>query len=195
VFAHVTVWKDRYAARLEAGVKGEATPIQNFDHENRIIYDQYATIPWEALDRYERDASTRLRAAVQGLSLDELDDKESFSWTNGRPLWQSVSFNVYYHPLDHVSDYLCKRGQFDRARELQEKIARQTAALDDSEAWRSTASYNLACFYALQDQPGRALELLAEAFSMNPNLVEWSKQDHDLDGLRDLTGYRALFVD
>jgi hypothetical protein len=66
-------------------------------------------------------------------------------------------------------------------------------SLDDSDSWRGTITYNLACFYALDDQPRPALEKLGQALKLNPGLVDWSKEDSDLDSLRELPDFQALY--
>jgi hypothetical protein len=44
--------------------------------------------------------------------------------------------------------------------------------------------YNLACFYAQQNQLEKAAALLPEALTFAPDLQEWSKSDPDLVALR-----------
>ena len=56
------------------------------------------------------------------------------------------------------------------------------------------ALYNLACFYATTGQPDKALPLLPEALRLRPDLVEWSKEDSDLDTLRDMPAFQALYA-
>ncbi len=55
------------------------------------------------------------------------------------------------------------------------------------------ASLVLVCFFSLNDKADRAIELLREAFALNAGLLEWSQQDSDLDALRELPEYQALF--
>ncbi|GAC1350884.1 MAG: hypothetical protein NVSMB27_37720 [Ktedonobacteraceae bacterium] len=44
--------------------------------------------------------------------------------------------------------------------------------------------YNLACFYAQQNQLEKAAAVLPEALTFAPDLQEWSKSDPDLVALR-----------
>ena len=39
----------------------------------------------------------------------------------------------------------------------------------------------------------QALALLPEALRLQPDLVEWSKEDTDLSSLHDLPAYQALY--
>jgi len=66
------------------------------------------------------------------------------------------------------------------------------AALDPASSWQGTVEYNLACFYALHNLPQAALDCLASAFAQNPDLIDWSKQDPDLDSLRSHPTFQAL---
>jgi len=84
-------------------------------------------------------------------------------------------------------------GESDRAQVLQERIVQEMAPLDDSDGWRGVVTYNLACFYALSDQPALAVEKLRRAFELNPWLIDWSKEDSDLDSLRELVDFQALY--
>ena len=45
--------------------------------------------------------------------------------------------------------------------------------------------YNLACFYAQQNQLEKAAARLQEALAFAPDLKEWLKSDPDLVALRD----------
>jgi hypothetical protein len=51
----------------------------------------------------------------------------------------------------------------------------------------------LACFYATSGQADKALALLPEALRIQPDVVEWSKEDSDLISLHGLVAYQALY--
>ena len=63
---------------------------------------------------------------------------------------------------------------------------RQCQAFDNSPTWHGVVQYNLACQYALLGQPESAIHALRQALQLNPDLLEWSKQDPDLDSIRAL---------
>ena len=65
-------------------------------------------------------------------------------------------------------------------------------SLSEESPFVGTYAYNLACFYALGGEKEQALKRLRQAFELRPDLIEWSKQDSDLDSLRDDPGYVAL---
>jgi len=195
VAAHIIVGNDQLAADLEAATRGDAPPerIADFNEANRRIFEANRERPWEDLLEYEEKVSARLVAAVSGLPDEMLNDPERFEWTNGRPLWWRVGFTVCFHALDHLSKLHLEWGESDRAQLLQERIVHDMRPLDDSDGWQGTITYNLACFYALSDQPGSALEELRRAFELNPWLIDWSKEDSDLDSLRELADFQALY--
>lgn len=194
VKAHVTVWNDRIAAQLEAAARGEQPEIiQDFNEANRQIFEANRERSWQDLQIYQEQTFIRLVAAVEALSEETLDDPERFEWTNGRPLWWGVGFTAYYHTLAHVSDVYLERGDVDLAGRLQEQVAADMVTLDNSQAWRGISLYNLACFYARNAQAERALDALRRALQLNPGLVDWSKEDSDLEALRELPAYQALY--
>lgn len=195
VAAHIIYWNDRLAADLEAAARDVAPPerVEDFDEANRQIIEAHRAWPWEDLLEFEHKASARLLAALDGLSEDMLDDPRRFEWTDGRPLWWRIAFTVFFHALDHLSKCHLEWGAGQRAQEIQELIARDMGKLDDSDTLQGTLTYNLACFYALSEQPAAALETLPRAFKLDPGLVDWSKADSDLDSLREMPAFQALY--
>jgi len=192
--AHIIVWNDRLAANLEAAARGDAPrQYEDFEAANRQVFEANRERSWQDLLDYEERVSARLVAAVDGLSDEMLNDPERFEWTDGRPLWWRVGFTVCFHALDHLSKLHLEWGESDSAQVLQERIVQDMGPLDDSDGWQGTITYNLACFYALSDQPDPAVEKLRRAFELNPWLIDWSKEDSDLDSLRELTEFQALY--
>jgi hypothetical protein len=194
VMAHITVGNERLAADLEATASGdEPERIDDFDEANRQVFEANRERTWQDLLAFEETVSTRLAAAVEALTEEALNDPTSFEWTGGRPLWWRVGFTAYFHPLDHLTKLYLEWGESVVAQEIQERVAQDMVKLDDSDTWRGTVTYNLACFHALNRQPGPALEKLRQAFKLNPGLVDWSKGDSDLDSLRELPEFVALY--
>ncbi len=52
--------------------------------------------------------------------------------------------------------------------------------------------YNLACLFALTDQPEQALRYLKRAVPIDPQVKEWAKQDADLRNLHNLAGFKRV---
>jgi hypothetical protein len=55
--------------------------------------------------------------------------------------------------------------------------------------------YNMACMYSLSGNLNAAVEELRHALQLRPDLTEWSKQDPDLNPLRDRDDFKALYSD
>ena len=71
-------------------------------------------------------------------------------------------------------------------------VTRNSLTLDESTSWQGQALYNLACFYALSGEKDKSLENLSKAFSLRPDMIEWSKEDTDLASLWDEPAFLAL---
>ena len=52
--------------------------------------------------------------------------------------------------------------------------------------------YNLACLFALTDQPEQALRYLKRAISIHPEVKTWALEDADLGKLHDLAGFKGI---
>jgi len=184
--AHATFWTERMVAQLQAATGGEPpASIEDYQKTNDEVFESNKNRNWEDIFAWAIEVSRQFHTALDAVSEEVLENTTGSAGTGGRPLWQNVALSMY-HPMHHVADIYLERGDFQSAQSLQERVAEGLAALDDSDAWQGTLQYNLACFYALHDKPQRAL---------SPNLIEWSKQDGDLDSLRELPEFQALVVD
>ncbi len=196
LLAHIAAWNEVVAEGLELCRRGETPPrSEGLEEANRQIFEAHCQKTWDEVMAYEERTFERLAAAVEALPEEVLLDPQRFEWTGGRAIWKRVAFTGCFHALDHVSKFLVGRGERERATQLQERMAEKIAALDEAPDWQGATLYNLACFYALSDQPDRALRVLPRALELSPELVDWSKGDADLDALRDLPQFRALYVD
>ena len=72
-------------------------------------------------------------------------------------------------------------------------LGQPTLALDDSPEWIGLVFYNTACSYSLLGNKKEAIEELRKALAARPNLVDWSKQDPDLEPLHNEPDYQALY--
>ncbi len=80
---------------------------------------------------------------------------------------------------------LCLVGEIKKGRELAERALGQ----DQNEP---VVLYNVACFYALQGDATRSIELLTRAIEQGWGDREWLETDSDLDSLRDDDRFKAL---
>ncbi len=192
--AHVAFWDARTLARLKHILGGPAPEALegHFQETNERVFREHATRPASEIISCLETVYEDLLTALDRLPDETLEDRQRFPWTAGRPLWQSLVFTPVYHAIHHVCDVLADQAKIEEARALQEEYAERMAALDPASSWQGTVEYNLACFYALHNLPQTALDCLATAFSQNPDLIDWSKQDPDLDSLRSHPTFQAL---
>lgn len=195
VIAHVIHWDAETAGELEDPdqVDKQASGA-GVDHINAEIWQKYTTVTWaelkEKLDKVNQD----LIANLDKISEEQLTDQERYEWTNGRPLWQRVTFGCFYHPLQHVAELFARRGQQDIANEIQEQTAEMQMTLLESDTWQGTVLYNLGCFYAVTGQDALALEKVGQGIERYPYLKEWAPQDSDLKTLWEKPEFQALLA-
>ncbi len=194
--AHVTFWTERLVTQLEVATGGEPPgSIEDYQKTNDEVFEANKNRNWEDVLAWAIEVNLQFREAFEAIPEDVLTDSERFEWMGGNPLWRNVYYSGVYHPIHHISDVYIGFGDFEVAQSLQERVAEGLAALDDSDSWQGTIQYNLACFYALHDKPQQALTLLKIALKRAPNLLELSKQDNDLDSLRELPEFQAMVAD
>jgi len=195
VAAHLAEWKARMGQRLAAARRNETPPkYDDIDQANAEIFEQYRDQSWaDVLKALER-AHVELVEQTRAMPESDLIDAERFPWQEGRPLWRRIVGSGYSHPVQHLAQLYIERGQRDDATRIQETAAEWLAALDDSPDWQGVTIYNLACHYALSGEKEKAIAKLGEALRLNPDLIEWSKQDSDLASIREEPAYRSLYV-
>ncbi len=193
--AHTTFWTERLVKQLQAAT-GDEPPgsIEDYQKTNDEVFEANKNRNWEDILAWAEKVSRQFHTVFDTVSEKMLEDTAGSEGAGRRPLWQNVAFTGVYHPMHHIADIYLEREDMQGAQAVQERVAEGLAALDDSDAWQGRTQYNLACFYALHDKPERALALLKIAFKRAPNLMEWSKQDSDLDSLRELPEFHALVV-
>jgi tetratricopeptide (TPR) repeat protein len=101
----------------------------------------------------------------------------------------------YEHPAEHWADLYVSRNELDHAIQLRQSVAATVGELFAHDpTTRGYVFYNLGCFYARAGQTEPAIEALQQALVLVPSLVEHSKQDSDLDTLRDMSEFQALYA-
>ncbi len=195
IVAHVAEWERRLAVNLAVARRGEKPPTYpDFDRVNAEIFAEYCARPWDEVLTAAREANRALAAEVRLRTDADLSDPQRNPWTAEQPLWKRILGNAFIHVVSHYGQYYIEHDGRVRADRLQEEAAALLGPLDETPAWRGQTVYNLACHFALAGDKQRALALLKEALQLNPGLAEWSKQDTDLDSLRDDDEYLALFA-
>ena len=192
VITHLNFWGQHFLRQLEKSAKGEKVPLAG-DYFNEVndgvLYEHMEQPLDEALAEYEQ-IHKELLQVYDSFAADDLSDAKKFAWLEGRPMSDRVLGNLVWHPQAHIADFYVKRGQRDKAIAMQEAL---TEKLKEFPNWGGTAFYNAAWFYALNNMPDKAIPCLKTAFAQRPDLMEWSKQDSDLDSLRELAEYKALY--
>lgn len=189
--SHNTMWQQRALERINAIVRGEEPPnTDDYLALNDAHFELYRERSWADTIAEAEKTYRALVSLTQLLSEEDLIDPVRFAQANGRPLLRHIVGNGFEHPEMHLAQLYVERGEIERATQLQEEA---TTRLEELPEERGTARYNLACYYALAGQKAKALAELKTALTANPGLVEWSKQDTDLNSLRDDPAYQALY--
>jgi len=192
--AHANFWTERVIAQLLIAAGRETLErLQDYSKSNEETFESFKDQSWQEIHLWSEQVHHQLLDAFSVISLDDLEDPDRFEWTNHRPLWNEVIFTGVYHRLQHACDILTLSGLADHVQGIQEQFSRMMEEIDDSDEWRGTTRYNLACYYALDGNLDAAMETFKAALVLNPKLLEWSKQDGDLDSLRELAEFQALY--
>src|SRR5450432_2265148 len=190
MLAHLAAWQDRRTQQLAAVLDGKTPPaFEDVEEINTADFEKFHKMPWQDVLAFVNATISTLIEQTRTLPEDALTNPQA----NGRPLWSSVVGDGYAHPQTHLAGFYVQRGQLQRATQMQEAAAEALSQFDKPFG-RGTALYNLACFYALNGQSGKALTLLPEALKLAPDLLEWSKQDSDLESLHNEPAYLALYT-
>lgn len=106
-----------------------------------------------------------------------------------------IVLNSWYdHPAEHWADVYLSRHEIDRALDLRQAVATTYRELfPHLTKMYSFELYKLGVYSARGGRSERAISALREALTVNPSLVEQIGQDTDLDPLRALPGFQALF--
>ena len=196
VWAHVVEWK------LITGRKMAPSEIENVTllyegglHEiNEAIFQHLKDRSWEELEELRQEGNRLLRENLAALSAEQIEDPSAFPWLEGRPLWQHVAHNAYQHSLQHMAELFLEKDNYPEAERLMVAGSQGMLSLAKDPATLASFPYNLACFLALNGQTDKAIDQLLLVLPARPDLLEWSKQDSDLDSIRQDARYLALIA-
>ena len=191
MLAHLAFWNQHFNRQLERGFAGQPIPKSGdyLDQVNNGVLYEHLEQPFDEALADEGAAYSNFRQIIAGISPEDMQDPQKYAFLESRSLLERALGTYGYHTAAHISDYYVKHGQVERARALQESI---TQSLLGFPGWEANAVYNLGCFYALNGFKQEAIAKVKEAFEIKPDLVEWAKQDSDLDALRDMAEYKEL---
>ena len=194
--AHLNFWRRQSIVRLEAAARGGTPPdTDDFQHLNEETFAAERLTPWgDVLAEADR-LFAAVVPALAPLAEEDLTDPRRFDWRKGDPLAWTVIGAFLEHPAEHYAQWYRERGDPTRAlARYQETVQTMWAFFGASEVY-GNALYNLGCYCAQAGETEAAIDALRQAFPLDPRLVEWSKQDGDLDSLRDLSAFQALYSD
>ena len=191
---HALFWAQRRLDILETYEKGEEwedTGFDHFDDENKVIFQEHKDRTWQ-------DAIQMAEGTYQGMiAYLERTSEEYLRETleeEERTVWRGIVDNFSSHPMIHLWEMLVAVDKIDTLVEMfGDDYFEMLLEVDDSEAFQGGVYYNRACLLALTGNPEKAVELLGIALKMVPALIEWSTQDSDLDTLREMPEFQALY--
>jgi hypothetical protein len=191
-YAHIAAWMIQMVTRYTEPEK-EIPERDDIDMENARIFSEWKDKSW---DEVIKDLDTIYQKTIDfldGLSEEQLLTPLNDTRPNAQPAWRYILGNACQHPVSHFSFAYPKYNESERALKIQERIVEDLLALDEDPTWRGTIHYNLACAFALAGDSGKAISLIKRAFADRPNLIEWSTKDTDLDRIRNLPEFIALY--
>lgn len=191
--AHVTAAKIRNAWKLDAASRGEPAPSFD-DHENAQIFAENAHRPWEEVAEEADRVCEQLVVQVQSLTVGQLNSLQPDPCEGEKLLWRQLLYPFLWHPYGHLTGYYLGREDAVRATRLHQALVDVVRSLDAPGPLLGCVTYNLACVFAVTGRSSEALDLLGEALRLDPELVELSQHDGDLDSLRQDPKFSELFA-
>jgi len=194
VINHLAGWKLRLADNLEAAANG-GTPVRydNYLEINDQEFEDFRDRPWSEIWDRAGEAQQALLAQIEARDEETLRGTDTLPWQGELPLWRYFVGTGYVHSLAmHLAPLYIARGDAVYSTKLAEEAVPQLLALDDAADWHGVVHYNLACQYAQTDEKEKAIQQLRQAFELNSNLIEGSKQDSDLASIHQDPAYLAL---
>jgi hypothetical protein len=192
LLAHLTSWRRVAVARVIAVRHGEQ-PLggEEVQRHNDATFARERMRPWPDVLADSDDAFEALLIQVEALTEPQLAET-GYPWLDGFPFWASVA-GTFEHTLEHLADYYREHGGWPHAEHLLDRQAAGLLALDGSDHMRAYVSYSQGGFWATAGRPDRAIPLLRDALTCDPQLVAEAQHDTRLDALRGLPEFQSLF--
>ncbi len=186
--AHRTFWHQDLILKVTAILQHQEIPPseESDDQLNSMVFEKHKLRPWSALHAESERVYAELITLIERLSEEDLTVSHRFaSITGGKPLYTAFLGSCYEHDQEHLVQYYSDRHDLPRAIEIREKYANRVIQAEVPAWVKGWFLYNLACFYAQQNQLEQAAARLQEALTLAPDLKEQSKSDPELVALRD----------
>ena len=186
--AHRTFWHQDLILKLTAILQHQEIPPseESEDQLNSMVFEKHKLRLWSALYAGSERVYAELITLIEQLSEEDLTASNRFaSLTGGKQLYTAFLGSCYEHDQEHLAQYYSDRHDLPRAIQIREKCANRVMQAEVPAWIKGWFLYNLACFYAQQNQLEKAAALLPEALTFAPRLKEGAESDPDLVALRD----------
>ena len=193
--AHLNFWRDRTLRRLIAVRDGaeQPGPSPDFQPENERNFAAQQHKPWSEIIAESDRLFRETKQVIPQLTDAQLTEPIQLG-TVEIGLSERIVSDFLQHPSEHLTQLYRERGDPARAEQQDRATVEAIGELfGKNSTMYGYAIYNLGCFYALNGETDRAIAAVGEALPLIPSLVEWSKQDTDLDSLRDIPAFQALY--
>ncbi len=195
--AHLNFWRDvalrqMMAIRDGAVVPGSLDEDDDMQNARNFVKHQYTS--WSVVigesDRLFRAAKQVIGQLTDAQLTEPLQAAGGFSRAD-----RFVS-DFMEHPAEHLAQVYRERGDITQAEE-QERATVQIISELAGQQWAAYgyALYNLGCTYARHGETAKAIAAIGEALPLVPRLVERSQKDPDLDALRAIPAFQALYTE
>jgi hypothetical protein len=191
--AHIAHWYQIMAEDLDGPRDKPAIDYGDFSKINEKIFHEYESKSWQEILTLLNQSINRVIAILITFTTKELTDTQTFHWTNGQPLWRWVAGVGYNHAVGHLGELYRTRDQAGHAVHLAKRSMHMLNDLIDDPAWHGINNYNIACAYSQSGEGEKAIPFLKSAFKENPKLKVNATKDPDLEAVRQLKGFKALY--
>jgi tetratricopeptide (TPR) repeat protein len=190
---HCSFYINQFADRLAWPRDHAKEDGNDYLKVNDEVWEKHQTESWQEALQMLENACRALIGALQPLSDEELNDDDTFTWMGEQSVAKYIPGLVFVHGMMHIQYAYMREGMSDAAVESADKTYKVIEQLDSSDVARGRNLYNKACSYTLAGRSADAIPMVVEAVKMAPNLLEWSKQDSDLDSLRDDPQFKTIY--
>lgn len=183
---HRTFWHQDLVLKLTAILQHQEVPSSEEDEEqlNSLNFEKHKLRPWSEIHAESERVYAELIKLTEQLSEEDLTAPSRFPSISGsRALYTAFLGGCYEHDQEHLAYYYLDRHNLPRAIEMRERCANRIMQTEVPAWVKGSFLYNLACFYAQQNQLEKAAALLQEALTLAPDLKERSKSDPELVAL------------
>jgi hypothetical protein len=196
VMVHITGW-DRWLIDVVAAARGlRSSPlVDDEDAKNALMFREGRLLSRDEVFTEAERVQQKVLAALGEVTEDDLL-KQLVTGARPQPriLWRII-FGTQIHRIEHVKELLLDRGESDAAvtlyRDALEDASEVFGAGSVPFAW---TSYNVACVCARTGKLEEAIAALGPAIVIDAQLAELSRSDSDLDPLRGLPEFDALYA-